>query len=671
MPYRVCLPNLDAYPLNATRDPYQTSVCLGTTEKICQQPEDAPEQEQSTLAETSLVEIDQRQWDGYEPVMEVQATNEGLQLEKKFQSRKPFILKHLRREANKVELDGFQKRVKRVPKDMSFEDAYYKYRFSNFFRESTETDKDIEMLFNNVRYKPKRTLQKEQDPGKFLIPCCILDHTLPNALCDTGSAVSIMVIDTADLLGLKMEPSQDSFTFVDNSMANSAGMIKNVKVEIGDCSIPVDFHVMKSKSGQTSSLLFGRAFMATVGAVCDLKKNRMCLTNVDETVFYDPVEKKKNERFISCIDVFEDPTLTTNKYREPARPASASIDIQPPESIDNTSSTSIDSTVPASIDTNPCYRLTLILESSSCPHDIADSTQKSDREVTLEDFLELEEWLREKLDDDRHPSSIINRHPWLDELPGYTVEIESIEERMHKSETSHFSIHKHQRPCEVGGLGYRGYFDKAPAEALSNDANDQTTSIDSITSPSIDTNRILEQTEYEVCQNLFDGDTTTRSGKSGGRKNNRKKKNKRNADADSLSVVPLQCQEGSLEYRVRCREGSESFTKSITSIDRSPLNCVDRQSFKSIDRHLTVVVDTNIKVRRVRFIGMDGDIPTVRLSPSFDTRYRFELAFQCHRFEVNQHHVAEVMPVLLRSGQSASQHEAVEKRNACRSMQSS
>ncbi|KAF2621027.1 hypothetical protein F2Q68_00038726 [Brassica cretica] len=68
---------------------------------------------------------------------------------------------------------------------------------------------------------------------------------------------------------------------------------------------------------------------------------------------------------------------------------------------------------------------------------------------------------------------------------------------------------------------------------------------------------------------------------------------------------------------------------------------------------------------------MDGDIPTVRLSPSFDTRYRFELAFQCHRFEVNQHHVAEVMPVLLRSGQSASQHEAVEKRNACRSMQSS
>ncbi|KAF2573345.1 hypothetical protein F2Q70_00004306 [Brassica cretica] len=111
-----------------------------------------------------------------------------------------------------------------------------------------------------------------------------------------------MAIDTTELLGLKMEPSQDSFTFVDNSKANSASIIKNVKVEIGECIIPVDFHVVEIKSGKTSSRLFGRAFMATMGAVCDLKRNKMCLTNVDERVFYDHVEKKKSEEFISCIE---------------------------------------------------------------------------------------------------------------------------------------------------------------------------------------------------------------------------------------------------------------------------------------------------------------------------------------------------------------------------------
>ncbi|KAF3599822.1 hypothetical protein F2Q69_00036394 [Brassica cretica] len=71
--------------------------------------------------------------------------------------------------------------------------------------------------------------------------------------------------------------------------------------------------------------------------------------------------------------------------------------------------------------------------------------------------------------------------------------------------------------------------------------------------------------------------------------------------------------------------------------------------------------------RRVRCLAIDRDLPNVILSSSFDTRYIFELAFQCHRFEVNQHPVADVMPVLLKSGQSASQEKAVEEMKDCRS----
>ncbi|KAF3486295.1 hypothetical protein F2Q69_00052973 [Brassica cretica] len=64
--------------------------------------------------------------------------------------------------------------------------------------------------------------------------------------------------------------------------------------------------------------------------------------------------------------------------------------------------------------------------------------------------------------------------------------------------------------------------------------------------------------------------------------------------------------------------------------------------------------------RRLRCLAMYEDLPIVRLSPSFDTRYIFELAFQFHRFEVNQHPIAKVMLVLLKSGTSASREEAVE-----------
>uniref|UniRef100_A0A0D3CFL6 Uncharacterized protein n=1 Tax=Brassica oleracea var. oleracea TaxID=109376 RepID=A0A0D3CFL6_BRAOL len=65
MPYRVRLPDLDAHRLKETRNPSQTSVCLKTTEKISQQSVEAPEQEQSTLAETSFVEsVDRRHLPG-------------------------------------------------------------------------------------------------------------------------------------------------------------------------------------------------------------------------------------------------------------------------------------------------------------------------------------------------------------------------------------------------------------------------------------------------------------------------------------------------------------------------------------------------------------------------------------------------------------------------------
>ncbi|KAF3534736.1 hypothetical protein DY000_02042907 [Brassica cretica] len=400
-PYRVRLPNLDAHRLNATQNSSQTLVCLGKTEQIYQQIEDATKKEHSTLAETSLVEIDQHQRDGYEHVMEVQATKEGVQREKRVKSRKPFIPKYLRREANKVELDGFHKRVKTVPKDMSFVDAYYKNRLGNFFRESRETYEDIEQLFNKVCRKPKRTLTKEQDPGKFMIPCSIQNHDLPNALCDTGSAV---------------EPSQDSFNFVDNSNANSAGMIRNVKVEIGDCTIPVEFHVLEIKSGKPASLLFGRAFMATVGAVCDLKKNMMCLTNIDEGVYYDPVDKTRSKDFISCIELSDDEAHTADSTREPAKPESASIDNQPSESVDKQPSESIDTKLPASSITSIDRHLIVLINTQINGRYIPISTRSSKEELLyVSDPTRLERSIRKERRspsiDNNTSSSIDTRQP--------------------------------------------------------------------------------------------------------------------------------------------------------------------------------------------------------------------------------------------------------------------
>ncbi|KAF3590325.1 hypothetical protein DY000_02022423 [Brassica cretica] len=124
-------------------------------------------------------------------------------------------------------------------------------------------------------------------------------------------------------LGLEIEPSKDSFTFMDCSQRNSGGIIRNLEVQIGNAPVPVDFHVLDIKLNWISSLLLGRAFMATVGAVFDMQTNKLCLTLIDPNVYYDPELDN-----------------------------GASIDTQPKLLIDGKFKATIDSPLEAPIDTN-------------------------------------------------------------------------------------------------------------------------------------------------------------------------------------------------------------------------------------------------------------------------------------------------------------------------------
>ncbi|KAF3591655.1 hypothetical protein DY000_02021868 [Brassica cretica] len=278
----------------------------------------------------------------------------------------------------------------------------------------------------------------------------------------------------------------------------------------------------------------------------------------------------------------------------------------------------------------------------------------SSMEVTMEDFLELEEWLedmdlnsKKKLDDDqhtsrgdletspkasvdrhqpdeidrqaphiinqrppyiidrhsadiinlhppsiidRHPHEIVDRHPLLEELPRYIIETVPIVERVHKSETSHLAVLEHLRPpiCTEEAARIRKRVkrihdhvrimvpcDVFEAESpipldrrmqfisyIESGSIDTTTSqsIDTTTSLSIDSGSVSEQKEFDVCENIFDGDTTTRSDKSGGKKRRNWKKRKMIKDGPQLSLIH-HFSDGVRKSRVRSRCFSQPFTK--------------------------------------------------------------------------------------------------------------
>ena len=132
------------------------------------------------------------------------------------------------------------------------------------------------------------TLKKKSDHGKFAVPFLVKGIEFPCAMCDTSSSVSILPKVMIDHLGLKIECSHDSFTFVDHFTKNSGGIIRDLEVQIGNTLVPVDFHVLENKQNKNHSQLLGRAFMATVGAVCNMQTNQLCLTLINPDVHYDP-----------------------------------------------------------------------------------------------------------------------------------------------------------------------------------------------------------------------------------------------------------------------------------------------------------------------------------------------------------------------------------------------
>ncbi|KAF2575523.1 hypothetical protein F2Q70_00003239 [Brassica cretica] len=128
--------------------------------------------------------------------MEVDKASMGRTLRK----RKGKVAKHLKRAANEKEMESFQKRVFRIPLEKPFEEAYFTHRLWMLFRVTRETEEDSKRMFCEARDKIKNriTLKKKSDPGKFAVPCTV-------------------------------EPSKESFTFVDCSLRSSGGIVRDLE----------------------------------------------------------------------------------------------------------------------------------------------------------------------------------------------------------------------------------------------------------------------------------------------------------------------------------------------------------------------------------------------------------------------------------------------------------
>ncbi|KAF3527761.1 hypothetical protein DY000_02039794 [Brassica cretica] len=81
------------------------------------------------------------------------------------------------------------------------------------------------------------------------------------------------------------------------------GTIRNLPVQVGNCILHTEFQVVEMSKDHEMPLIFGKSFMATVGAVVDMPNKRVSFSNINKKVFYKALPTSSQIRYASCISV--------------------------------------------------------------------------------------------------------------------------------------------------------------------------------------------------------------------------------------------------------------------------------------------------------------------------------------------------------------------------------
>ncbi|GKC83692.1 homeodomain-like protein [Tanacetum coccineum] len=147
---------------------------------------------------------------------------------------------------------------------------------------------------------------KETDPGSFILPCIIGNHSMSNALADLGASISIMPYSLFKRLGLgSLKPIKMTIEMADRSMQSPKGIKENVLVKISNFVFPVDFVVLDIMEDENVPIILGRPMLATAHAKIDVYGKKISLGVGNDQVVFN-INKKESPAFISPICVINE-----------------------------------------------------------------------------------------------------------------------------------------------------------------------------------------------------------------------------------------------------------------------------------------------------------------------------------------------------------------------------
>ena len=118
--------------------------------------------------------------------------------------------------------------------------------------------------------------KKLGDPGIPTIPCSIKGNYVKTTLCDLGAGVSVMPFSLYKRLDLnKLTPTEICLQMADKSTAIPIGICEDVPVVVANITILIDFVILEMLEDDNMSIILGRPFLNTEGAVIDCNKSKV------------------------------------------------------------------------------------------------------------------------------------------------------------------------------------------------------------------------------------------------------------------------------------------------------------------------------------------------------------------------------------------------------------
>ena len=123
------------------------------------------------------------------------------------------------------------------------------------------------------------------------------EHFHTKELCDLAASVNLMPFSILKKLGLE-EPNSTmvSFFMAHRSIKHLRGIIEDVLVKVDKFIFPIDFIVLDMEEVKDIPIILGRPFLATGGAIIDVKHGKLTLQVDDEKVTFNVFESMRCPR---------------------------------------------------------------------------------------------------------------------------------------------------------------------------------------------------------------------------------------------------------------------------------------------------------------------------------------------------------------------------------------